>query len=235
MRGTWIAGTLALVGCSTTFHPAIDGTPGDDAAPDGPQPGVGVAFDGVDDTLPSTNALALGAIGALTAEHWFRPQAAQQQMTLLGIQGGALVELRADGHFACALFDQTGGRHDAMGTASPRLGEWTHVACSYDGATERLFVDGALDGEVAWTGTVKLADFVTITGKGDLDEFSLSRTARYTAAFAPPRHVAVDADAVVVWFLDEGVGIRSTDASGNGIDATLGLNAASPAWTSFER
>jgi len=148
-----------------------------------------VSFDGVDDTLPSTNALALGAIGALTAEHWFRPQAAQQQMTLLGIANAVTIELRGDGHFACALIDQSGGRHDAIGTASPQIGEWTHVACSYDGTTERLFVDGALDGEVAWTGTVKLDDFVTITAKGDLDEFSLSRIARYTAAFAPPRQI----------------------------------------------
>jgi len=194
-----------------------------------------VSFDGVNDTLPSTNALALGALGALAAEHWFRPQAPQQQMTLLDIPSAVRVELRGDGHFACALFDQTGARHDAIGTASPQIGEWTHVACTYDGATERLFVDGALAAEVAWTGTVKLDDFVTITGQGELDEFRLSRTARYTAAFTPPRHVAADADAVVVWLLDEGAGIRSTDASGNGVDATLGLMAASPAWTSFER
>ena len=46
---------------------------------------------------------------------------------------------------------------------------------------------------------------------------------------------AVDASSAVVWFLDEGAGIRSMDASGSGIDATLGLNARSPAWTSFER
>jgi len=247
MRGSSIVGAVAIVvvGCSTTFYPVDNGDAsgsGDDAAtPDeGPAPGVGVAFDGVDDTLPSTKALARGASAAFTAEQWFRPQGSgAEAMQLLAIHNATdrdvQMAARADGKFSCTLFDQTGVSHETVGATAASVGMWFHVACTYDGATQRLFVNGALEGSVAWTGQVLLDDFVIVAGHGDLDELRLSSVARYTAAFTPPRHVQKDADAVMMWLLDEGAGIMSVDGTGSGFDATLGLNARSPAWTAFER
>jgi hypothetical protein len=205
---------------------------------DGPGPGVGVAFDGSDDTLPSTTALGRGANDAFTVEHWFRPQG-MQTMKLLSIHNATdrdvVFGLRDDGHALCTVFDQGGKAHEAASGAAVSVGAWHHLACSYDGATQRVFVDGVLDGDTKWIGQLLLDDFVVMTGKGDLDEARLSSTAVYTATFTPPQHFAKGVDTILLWRLDEGVGIRSLDASGNGHDATLGLNAASPAWTLFER
>jgi hypothetical protein len=104
-----------------------------------------------------------------------------------------------------------------------------------------MFVNGVLEASTAWTGQVELDAPVTISGfesryiDGVVDEFRLGTSARYTASFTPPAHFAADANALVLWLLDEGTGITVTDSSGHGFDGQLGDGAAAPTWSPVAR
>lgn len=213
------------------------------ACEDGACP-MGLDFDGVDDTLASASPLALGLSSSFTAEYWIMPRS-RAWMKLLNIHNAdnrdVDVELRPDGLVYCTLFDQSGANHGSTSTSQLALDAWTHVACSYDGTTQRMFVNGALEASTAWTGQVALGDVVTISGfesrfvDGVIDEFRLSSSAVYTAAFTPPEHFVVGGTTLVLWNLDEGTGTTTADGSGNGFTGLLGASAAAPDWVGVNR
>jgi hypothetical protein len=204
----------------------------------------GLDFDGVDDTLASKTALAHGLSSTFTAEFWIRADGTTW-MKLLNIHNGPNLdvdmEIRPDELAYCTLFDQSGNNHGSTSTSQVVLGAWTHIACSYDGTTQRMFVNGVLEASTAWTGQVELDAPVTISGfesryiDGVVDEFRLSTSARYTASFTPPAHFAADANALVLWLLDGGTGITVVDSSGHGFDGQLGDGAAAPTWSPVVR
>ncbi len=51
----------------------------------------------------------------------------------------------------------------AANTAIPS-GEWTHVAATYDGASAKVYINGALDADIAGSGAVDVSadDFATL-------------------------------------------------------------------------
>ena len=86
---------------------------------------------------------------------------------------------------------------DYTGTAAGTVPEgWHHVALSYDGATYRWFIDGAMTLQQAGRLSSQTNDFLVVGGYGSgvqpwfngaIDEVRVTRgVARYTAPFAPP-------------------------------------------------
>lgn len=86
---------------------------------------------------------------------------------------------------------------DYTGTAAGTVPEgWHHVALSYDGATYRWFIDGAMTLQQAGRLSSQTNDFLVVGGYGSgvqpwfngaIDEVRITRgVARYTAPFAPP-------------------------------------------------
>jgi hypothetical protein len=144
--------------------------------------------------------------------------------------------------FTLAMTGQTLSGALAVGAATYALqgpvmstGVVHHVALTYDGATIRLFLDGALVASDAATGTVTqgIQEDVTAgprtTGfdgavldpaiPGVMDSIRLSSSARYTAAFTPPTaKLGSDATSlIVVNFATNAAGSTlASDANGSG-------------------
>jgi hypothetical protein len=125
--------------------------------------GGALAFDGVDDRVTVASTAALRLTGPLTIEAWVRPS------SLGGTWRTAVMKERPGG-LAYALYAHTGQRgpsgHVRLGNAEPRaratavlpLATWTHLATTYDGATIRVYRNGAEVATQAATGAVADSD-----------------------------------------------------------------------------
>ncbi|MBI3184157.1 MAG: hypothetical protein HYZ28_18645 [Myxococcales bacterium] len=191
----------------------------------------GIDFDGVDDGVVSP-PLGRGLVSAWTAEYWIKPNQIGVWMKILNIHNDNNrdidMEIRPDGKVYCTLFDQAGVNHGSTSTSVLTAGNWYHIGCSYDGTTQRMFVNGVLETSTAWTGSIQVNDRLNISGfenryvKATLDEFRMSSTARYTSGFVPPATMTPDSSTVVLWRFDEGAGTTSADLSGNSFTCQLG-------------
>ncbi|MFC1706760.1 fibronectin type III domain-containing protein, partial [Planctomycetota bacterium] len=122
------------------------------------------------------------------------------------------------------------------------LGKWTHVAVVLDTTGTRIYIDGRLNTQSGLAGDMKDASGTPRIGRyhrdnrwwdsinGYLDEFRLSRTARYTADFVPETRLRADQNTVVLFHFDEGEGASTTDASPNSNHGTLANSAERPLW-----
>lgn len=207
-----------------------------------------VSFDGSNDVLSSSTPLGFGTTSNFTAEFWFRPTSIGPWMKLLNVHNAADrdvdMELRPDGRVYCTLYDQTGMNHGSTSTSTLVAGNWYHIACSYDGTTQRTFINGVLETSTVWPGLIRLDDIVSVSGfegryiAGVLDEFRLSSNARYTSTFTPSPHLGADATSLVLWTFDEGSGGVSADLSGHGHAAVLGVGPGAgdpPTWVPSDR
>lgn len=112
----------------------------------------------------------------------------------------------------------TGGNHPVRGATPIPIGEWHHVAASYDGATWRLYVDGRVDAELM-AGATPRAD--------SIQHFAVGTTMSSTGA--PAGYLEGAIDEVRVWNRalsgDEiASGMRSALASGDGLVARWALD-----------
>jgi len=106
-------------------------------------------------------------------------------------------------------------------------GEWNHIACTYDGQTQRIYINGTLDGEqaVGWPiQTFNEAMYLysepfwdnTYTS-GSMREFRFWNVARTQAQIAATMNVAhTTANANLILRYDFAAGPNATDTTGNG-------------------
>lgn len=125
------------------------------------------------------------------------------------------------------------------------LGTWLHVAVVTDATSSRLYLNGQ---QVAATNSITFRNNARLGGiglhyrgsggantlpsfDGAIDEFRISSVARYTANFTPAVRLSADAQTLVLYHFDEGVGTSVADAGPAGRDGTLsGGPSARPSW-----
>jgi hypothetical protein len=152
----------------------------------GPARSGALRFDGVDDHVTMGLAPELG-LERFTVEAWVRRDG-RGKAAGTGVGGLQLVPIAGKGrgenddttkncNYAFGFtgdvlgadFEDmaTGANHPVTGATAVPLGEWHHVAATFDGAAWRLYLDGALDGEAA-TAAVPRGDSIQHFGIGAL-------------------------------------------------------------------
>jgi hypothetical protein len=184
---------LALSACDDgVIGPTPPGDPGnpmtgsgnDDECP-APIASHALAFDGVDDHVTLGAAPQLG-LTTLTIETWVRRDGAGttygtgvgglQMVPIAGKGRGENDGSNLDCNYSFGFWGEvlgadfedaaTGLNHPVTGRRAIPIGEWHHVAATYDGTTWRLYVDGALDGAAATGGAEPRADSIQHFGVG---------------------------------------------------------------------
>ncbi len=120
--------------------------------------GAALTFDGVNDWVTVPDAASLDLTNRATLEAWVYPTALGDvwRTALLKEQSGQLVYAlyanndltRPSGHL------YTTGDLFTNGTAALPLNTWSHLAMTWDGTTQRLFVNGTQVGTRALAGTL---------------------------------------------------------------------------------
>lgn len=125
-------------------------------------------------------------------------------------------------------------------TAVP-VGQWVHVAGSYDASNMRVFINGAVGATTALasanTGNPAISmgignSFVgsTTPFHGLIQELRISNTARYTAAFTPSQVPFIpDTNTLGLFHMSEGSGVTAFDSSSNKLKASFAGNPP-PHW-----
>lgn len=105
------------------------------------EPRTSAAFDG---NVGQASGSASISTSSYTVEAWVRADASgQTNRGLVGAwdsaNGGALLELDASGYYTLAHSKTTG--NFLHSNVTPRVGQWDYVVASWDGSTERLYVN----------------------------------------------------------------------------------------------
>jgi hypothetical protein len=155
--------------------------------------GHGLEFDGVDDfvALPGSG---LNAAGQITIEAWIRLESTDGIRLILG-HGSPFTKKGAGLAIVDGQYGVVGVSHGLNSVLTPipasDLGQWTHIAGSYDGATWRLYHNGDLlaQADRPYGAGVGSADWAIGAGgggatnffQGGIDEVRLWRFARTQA------------------------------------------------------
>lgn len=124
------------------------------------------------------------------------------------------------------------------------LGQWTHLAATYNGSTVKIYQNGIEIVSASATGSITASTTSLLIGKrsdvadsfnGAIDEVRISNSIRYTGNFTPLR-VPFSSDSTTkgLWHLDEASGQTVVDSSSleaNGfLGADTGFSSDDPTW-----
>ena len=186
-----------------------------------PKIGTGMAaFDGSGDSLQyATSSAWNNGTGAYTVESWIQTKSQASQFIWYGAATtwtGLRVRVQTDGFINAN--EQVGGTdHQFIGTTAVDDGNWHHWAVSREaGGVAKLYVDGILDATQDANYNVDNTNsyFIGIKEGGNepydgyIDEFRVSKIARYTGTFTPSTTAFKDdKDTVLLLHMDGGGGI----------------------------
>jgi Ca2+-binding RTX toxin-like protein len=220
--------------------------------------GSALSFDGSDDWVTVLDGAAgtpMDLTTGMTLEAWVRPGAMPGWETIILKERGA-------GDFSYALYAQDGanlaggarrpsgnvrtttGQHTLRGAAEVPSGAWTHLATTYDGTTQRMFVNGVQVSSRAQSGAIlvgnqplRIGGNAAFSGEfyqGLIDEVRIYNRALTAAEITgdmnmtvatpppppPPPPGGATAGLAVSLSFNEATG-DAADASGNGNVGTL--------------
>ncbi|HEY6866003.1 MAG TPA: LamG domain-containing protein, partial [Candidatus Eisenbacteria bacterium] len=122
--------------------------------------GGALSFDGANDYAQVPADSRLDITSAITIAAWIRPaRVATQDVVKKAVNGGTdgyELALSSAGKVFLRFNQKTSADTYRLNSVAsyPIDGTWMHVAATYDGATMKMYVNGALDGSVAKTVTI---------------------------------------------------------------------------------
>jgi FtsP/CotA-like multicopper oxidase with cupredoxin domain len=154
-----VTGTVAFDASPSANHGVFSATNGPSRTSEG-RFGGALIFDGIDDLVRVADSSSLD-ITRMTLSAWVKPSALTGWRSVLlkerpttGLAYGLYANSNVNG--PGATIRTATGTADQTATSAARLsvGEWHHVAGTYDGAVLQLYVDGALARSTAVTGNI---------------------------------------------------------------------------------
>jgi hypothetical protein len=131
----------------------LDGTVGPNVTPAAGILGQSFSFPGVQDV--NQNAIVvpdqplLDITGGITLSGWVHTTSLNRQVIVTKLASGnnnyLLEQLNRRGNFAINTHPYPGGVDDLFGITPINTGNWVHVVGTYDGASQKLYVNGVLD------------------------------------------------------------------------------------------
>jgi formylglycine-generating enzyme required for sulfatase activity/serine/threonine protein kinase len=168
----------------------------------------------------------------LTVECWIWPRRFEGNQPAIKMAGPGSLGLHIGQDHIVANCFQGRSAHGVRMPAADNRDRWSHVACVWDGAEFRLYLDGRRCGEVYPTKAKPHEPRMTMLGgcppelqvltaeadffDGMLNEVRFSRVARYAEDFTPEKRFTPDADTLALYHCDEGAGETLSDSSGHG-------------------
>ena len=194
-----------------------------------------VAFRTSADSVEVRNSPSLSVTSNLTVEAWTKPTSVVTGLNGVVSKPGYALALQPIGNgFSVVLMANIGGKTYSVGTEAVGplgLGQWYHLAGTYDGSALRVFVNGVQLASVAQTGAldtsqapvrIGVLDGSSIHFVGEIDEVRVSDMVRYVSGFTPASTpFASDTHTRGLWHLDEGSGNTTQDASTNANNGQL--------------
>lgn len=211
----------------------------------GGTPGNALQFDGQDDIVRVPYAASLGVMNQLTIEVWVRPVTGSGGLAGMWGNGGLADKflLFLDGGQVRGLLviDGTPGWTEV--TAPIALGQWTHIALTFDGARLSLFLNGVPVDNATGPGTIVEANLPFRVGvedifygvpnryfTGTIDELRVWSVARSLSDIANSFDRSVPTtspELVAYWNFDEALTSQEVlDVSPSGNNGTLGANSS---------
>jgi hypothetical protein len=159
----------------------------------------------------------------MTLEAWVYPTVNMTQWAAVVLKeqpGGGLYELYANGDRSQPLTSVTVGGQYRVLSAGPWLlaNQWTHLAATYDGTTQRLYVNGTQVAQRPQTGPTQVSSSPLRLGgnsvwgeffKGRIDEVRVYNRALSTAAINADLSTAIATSAPSVFLIgNQQLGVR---------------------------
>jgi len=140
-------------------------------------------FDGNDDIITFSDT-PFDAVSALTLECWYKVDSGVTNNYFMHKDDGSVraYTLKHDTRFRFFIWDSGGVLHTTIADDVFVAGTAYYVVGTYDGTTQKLYVNGVLQaGTATWSDTIKLTNVDFVMGgfgeyyaKGDLDEARVS-------------------------------------------------------------
>lgn len=207
-----------------------------------------VLFDGLHSIVAAPAISAHNPIASFTVEAWVYPVTLPTQYGIVaGHHGGASgkysynLAIDSGGHAVFAFSADGTALVEATTSAKIALNDWSHVAGTFDAASQKIYVflaGGSTAATPAIATKVFSIDKVPFdVGRespmttpenpfiGYIDEVRLSSVARYTDVFEPKPTFASDASTIALYHFDESTGQTAADSSANANTAILQQNA----------
>lgn len=212
--------------------------------------GRAIAFNGTSSLVTVPDSAALDLTNALTLTAWVYPTSwasGWKSLIMKERTGGLVYSLYANSNTdqPASSLRIASTRQSLRAGAHLPTNSWTHLATTYNGATQRFFVNGVLVDSRAQTGDLEVsAGPLRIGGntvlaneyfQGRIDEVRVYRRALTPTEIAAVAQEPVSTNGLVAAYgFDEASGTQVLDASGRGNHGTLS-NATRTAQAKFGR